>query len=124
MSMFMYGGAQYAMRLDGFISINAGYEQGEFTTKPFMFEGDQLEINYSTAGAGEILVELQDAAGEPVKGFAQQQCDPIKGDTVSHVVTWGGNSDVGKFAGQAVRLHLKMKEADLYSLKFGSATSD
>ena len=70
MSMFMYGGGQYVMRLDGFISINAGFQQGEFTTKPLMFSGSKLELNYSTAGAGQIRVELQDADGKPYTGFA------------------------------------------------------
>ncbi|CAK9020480.1 Uncharacterized protein SCF082_LOCUS14931 [Durusdinium trenchii] len=52
MSLFMYGGAQYLLRLDGFISVHAGYEQGEFLTRPFVFEGDELEINVSTSGGG------------------------------------------------------------------------
>lgn len=48
--MFMYGGAQYVLRRDGFISINADLEEGEFITKPLTFCGSKLELNYSTAG--------------------------------------------------------------------------
>ncbi len=80
--MFMYGGAQYVMRLDGFISVNAGYEKGEFVTRPATFSGSTLEINYSTAGAGEIHVELLGADGKPIPGFLarrlrrdQRRCD-------------------------------------------------
>ena len=118
MSMFMYGGAQYVMRLDGFISVNAGYEQGEFTTKPLVFSGSELEINYSTAGAGEIRVELQDADGKEIPGFTIGDCDPIKGDAISEIVSWKTVSDVSQIAGKTIRLRFKMREADLYSLKF------
>lgn len=118
MSMFMYGGAQYVLRLDGFISINAGFEEGEFITKPLTFSGSKLELNYSTAGAGQIRVELQDAPGRPLPGFTLEDCDPIKGDTIAGVVTWNQQSDVSQFAGKAVRVRIVMSEADVFSLMF------
>jgi hypothetical protein len=118
MSLLMYGGAHYVLRLDGFISIHAGFEEGEFITKPLKFSGANLEINYSTAGAGQIRVELQDAGGQPVRGFTLDDCDPIKGDAISGVVTWNENPDVSPLAGQIVRLRFVMNEADVYSLAF------
>ncbi|MEO2045461.1 MAG: hypothetical protein ABGX16_02680 [Pirellulales bacterium] len=33
------------LRTDGFASLNAGYDGGEFVTKPFFFEGSLLTIN-------------------------------------------------------------------------------
>ena len=122
MSMFMYGGAQYVLRLDGFISINAGFDQAEFVTKPLTFSGTQLEINYSTAGAGQIRVELQDADGQPIPGYALDACDPIKGDAISGRVTWKDNSDLADLAGKTVRIRFAMSEADVYSLRFPHAT--
>lgn len=124
MSMFMYGGAQYVMRLDGFISVNAGYDQGEFITKPLKFSGDRLEINYSTAGAGEIRVELQDVDGKPFPGFELDQCDPIKGDTIAGAVTWRKVASVRNLAGKPVRVRYVMNEADIYSMKFGEAIAN
>ena len=47
------------LRLDGFTSLNAPYEGGDITTRPFTFEGEELEINYSTSAAGYLRVELQ-----------------------------------------------------------------
>jgi hypothetical protein len=119
MSMFMYGGAQYVLRLDGFISINAGFKEGEFLTKPVKFSGSRLEINYSTAGAGQIRVELQRADGQPCPGFTLEDCDPIRGDAISHTVTWNENADIA-LAGQPVRVRFVMNEADIYSLRFPS----
>ena len=118
MSMFMYGGGHYVMRLDGFISVNAGYEKGEFVTKPLKFDGRELEINHSTAGAGEIRVEIQDSDGKPVPGFTLKDCDPIKGDAIDEVVAWKGNGDVSRLAGKPVKLRFVMNEADLYSIRF------
>jgi hypothetical protein len=118
MSMFMYGGAQYVLRLDGFISVNAGFDQGEFVTKPLKFSGSKLEMNYSTAGAGQIRVELQNADGKPIPGYALDACDPIKGDAISGIVAWKENSDVAPLAGETVRLRFVMNEADVYSVRF------
>ncbi len=118
MSMFMYGGGHYVMRLDGFISINIGYEEGEFTTKPLRFSGTKLEINYSTAGAGQIRVELQDRDGKPIPGYTLDDCDPIKGDAIAGIVKWKENADVSRLAGKAVRVRFVMNEADVYSLMF------
>jgi hypothetical protein len=121
MSMFMYGGAQYVLRLDGFISINAGFEPGEFVTKLLKFSGGKLEINYSTAGAGEIRVELQDGDGKPIPGYTLDACYPIKGDSISGIVTWKENSDVSQLAGNSVQVRFVMNEADLYSMRFQEA---
>ena len=122
MSMFMYGGGHYVTRLDGFISVHAGYKEGEFTTKALKFSGTQLEINYSTAGAGQIRVELQDADGKPITGFTLEDCDPIKGDAIVGIVKWKENSDIGRLTGKVVRARFVMNEADVYSLMFPKGT--
>ena len=118
MSMFMYGGAHYVLRLDGFISINAGYARGEFTTKPLKFSGTKLQINYSTSGAGQIRVALESPNGESIPGFTLADSDPIKGDAIGELVKWKGSTDVSALAGKTVRLRFVMNEADLFSLRF------
>ncbi|NNE93592.1 MAG: hypothetical protein HKN23_18240 [Verrucomicrobiales bacterium] len=118
MKMFMYGGGQYVMRLDGFISINAGFEEGEFVTRTLQFGGDHLELNYSTAGAGNIRVEIQNADESVIPGFSLEDCDPIRGDAISGTVSWKENPDVNKLAGKPVRLRFVMNESDLFSLRF------
>ncbi len=118
MSMFMYGGGHYVMRLDGFISVNAGHDEGEFVTKPFKFSGSELEINYSTSGAGRMQVEIQDGAGNAIPGFKLEDSRVIYGDDISRTVKWGDSTDVGRLADTPVRLRFVMNEADLYSLRF------
>lgn len=118
MSLFMYGGGHYRLRLDGFISVHAAYEEGEFLTKPFMHSGRELEINYSTSGAGRMQVEVLTAAGQPIPGFSLDECREIYGDHIARTVKWNDSTDVSSLAGQPIRLRFVMNEADLYSLRF------
>lgn len=118
MSMYMYGGGHYVLRYDGFISIHAGYETGEFVTRPFRFTGNQLEVNYSTSAAGGVHVEIQDAQGQPLDGYRLEDSDLLYGDEISRTVTWDGKPEVGQLAGKPVRLRFVMNEADIYSLRF------
>jgi hypothetical protein len=106
------------LRLDGFVSVNAPYAGGELVTKPLRFTGSKLVLNYATSAAGSVQVEIQDAAGNPVEGFALAQCPEIYGDETERAVTWTGGPDVSKLAGQPVRLRFVMKDADLYSIRF------
>ncbi len=121
MSMFLTGGRRYAMRIDGFASVNAPLADSEFSTKWFTFEGDELEINYSTSAAGQLLVELLDAKGKPIPGFTASDCEPIYGDHIARVVRWKGGADVSRLSGQIVKLNFKMSDADLFSFRFRSA---
>lgn len=90
---------------------------GEFTTKPFTFTGKQLEINYATSAAGQMRVELQDAAGKPILGFTLEDCEPIWGDHVSRIVKWKAGDDVSTYIGKPVRLRFEMSDADLFSIR-------
>lgn len=109
---------RYSMRIDGFTSLTAGYEGGEMQTKPFVFEGDELEINYSTSAAGGIKIEIQDAEGNPIPGFTMDDCQEIIGNEISRVISWKDNSNLESLNGNPVRLYIFLKDADLYSFKF------
>ncbi len=118
MSLFLTGGRRYTLRLDGFASINAPLSGGELITKPIKFTGTKLEINYSTSAAGRVRVELQDADGKALPGFALDDCLPIYGDDIARFVKWKAGEDVNAFAGKPVRLRFAMEDADLFSLRF------
>ncbi len=110
-------------RLDGFVSIDAGPSGGELTTKPLVFYGRQLEIN-AAAPAGSIAVEIQDPSGRPLSSYALSDCDPLRGDSVHHLVCWKGKSDLTLLAGHAVRLKFALKDTSLYAFQFvGSGPS-
>jgi len=109
---------RYSMRLDGFTSLTAPYAGGTATTRTFTFQGNELEINYATAAAGVIRIEIQDQNGKPIPGYTLNDADPIIGNEIRRSVTWKGKSDVGSLSGKQIKLHITMKDADLYSLKF------
>ncbi len=110
---------RYTLRTDGFVSVNAPYAGGELLTKPLIFEGKGLILNYATSAAGGVRVELQTPEGVPIPGFTLDDCPEIIGDEIERVVSWGEKgSDVSALAGRPVRLRFVMKDADLFSLRF------
>jgi hypothetical protein len=109
---------RYTLRLDGFAAVHAPYAGGEMITRPFTFQGRELEINYSTSAAGSIRVELQDASGQPLPGYTLGDAAEIVGDHLSRKVTWKTGADLSGLAGKPVRLRFVMKDADLFSLRF------
>ena len=107
------------LRTDGFVSIAAPWGGGEALTRPLIFTGSRLEINYRTGAAGGVRVEIQDEKGTPIPGRSLADCEEIIGDEVERVVAWRDGGDVGALAGRAVRLRFALRDADLYSLRFG-----
>lgn len=117
MSIYHRSGHRYTLRPDGFVSIHTGYEQGELLTRPLLFDGQTLVLNFSTSAAGQLRVELQTADGQPVPGFSLEDCQPIVGDDIERVVNWKGDPDLAALHGQPVRLRFVMNECDLYSFR-------
>jgi len=109
---------RYSLRIDGFGSVHAKNPESEMVTKPFVFDGKELSLNLSTSAAGCVRVEFLDENGTPVPGFTAEDCDYFFGDTLDWRASWQGNRDVSALAGKTVALRFKMREADLYSLKF------
>ncbi len=120
LSSMKYTGAIFRVvqRLDGFVSIDAGYKGGEFTTKPLLFKGRRLLLNVDTSATGGVRVEIQDEDGRPLNKFNLDDCDEIHANDCHKVVTWNGVSDVSSLAGTPIRLRFSMKKAKLYSFRF------
>ena len=109
---------RYSLRTDGFVSVSAGYREGEFVTWPLTFTGSALELNYSTSAVGSVQVEIQDAEGNPIPGYRLTDCPEKFGDEIEGVMSWKAGSGVGDLAGRAVRLRFVLKDADLYAFRF------
>jgi hypothetical protein len=75
-------------------------------------------LNFSTSAAGTIRVEIEDADGKPIEGFALLDNSEVFGDDLERVVTWKQGSDLSKLAGTPVRLRFTLSDADLYSFQF------
>ncbi|MCA9163797.1 MAG: hypothetical protein KDA62_12485 [Planctomycetales bacterium] len=110
---------RYTMRLDGFVSIHASMRGGELLTKPLLFSGNELRLNFASSAAGGIRVELQDLQGQPLPGFSLADCQEVFGDSIDRPVTWKDASNLNQHVGSPVRLRFAIKDADLYAFQFG-----
>lgn len=109
---------RYSMRLDGFASVHAPYEGGELVTRPFIFAGSRLVLNFATSAAGSVRVEIQDASGKPIPGHTAGDSVEMVGNALERAVSWKSGLDVSKLAGKPMRLRFLLKDADLYAMRF------
>ena len=109
---------RYSLRLDGFCSVRAAYSAGELLTKPFTFAGSRLLLNFETAAAGGIRVEIQDDRCEPLPGYRLDDSVELIGDDIDRAAAWTSGEDVGPLAGRPLRLRFVMRDSDLYSMAF------
>ncbi len=125
----MYGGVEFEggmhdrlmllkQRLDGFVSLDAGHNPGEIVTKPLIFTGSQLQLNIKTEPKGSARIAILNQAGQPIPGYALEDCDPITTDDIRYRVTWNKNSDLTALAGEEIQLEIQLKNAKLYALQF------
>lgn len=127
------GGLATARR-DGFVSLDAGAEQGQVTTRAFWCRGKGLVVNVDAldprrfrrlghrwrehpGGEGEIRAELLDEAGATLEGYQLSRSDPFKGDSQSKLMSWGGESDLSPLRKKRIRIRFSMKNAKLYSFR-------
>ncbi len=109
---------RYTLRIDGFVSVNAPMSGGGLITKPLVFKGENLFLNFSSSAAGDIRVEIQDVNGNPLPGYSLDDCPPVFGDTLERMVKWKNDRNVAPLQGQPVRIKFVLKDADLYSFQF------
>ena len=100
---------------DRYVSLQAGPRPGLVATKPFSLEGNRLIINASCRKNGFVKVEVADGNQEVLEGLSKDDCDVFTGDSASHEVTWNGYPSIDVQG--VVRLHIYMKDADLYSFR-------
>ena len=105
------------LRLDGFVSLDAGETPGTMTTRPLRFQGAKLVINAQAKG-GSVAVEILDRDGRSIEGFDAADCDAFSGDSLRHTVTWGTRSDLSALRGAPIRLRFHLNMAKLYSFVF------
>ena len=109
---------RYSLRTDGFASLHCGYAGGHAITKPLIFTGRELSLNFSTSAAGGVKVGFEDADGKPVPGFGLEECVMQIGNELDRKVTWKSGADVSTLAGKTLRLRFSMKDADIFSFQF------
>jgi hypothetical protein len=109
---------RFTYRPDGLVALTAGTAGGEVITRPLEFEGTKLKVNYRTGEKGSIRVEVQDAEGKPLSGFAASDCRLLKGDAMEGVAAWNRGGDLASLAGQPVRLRFVLNDAEVFAVRF------
>lgn len=105
------------LRKDGFVSLDALYPEGKVTTKPLIFQSDELEIN-ADAEHGYILVEITDENGKPIPGFAKTDCIPFKENTTCGIIKWKTRRSLTALQGKPIHLTFFLQTAKLYAFQF------
>jgi hypothetical protein len=108
------------LRRHGFASVHAGASGGEFTTRPVIFTGKNLILNYATSAAGGIQVEVQDQQGKPIGGRTLVEMPVLFGDELDAVVRWNSGSDLSSLIGKPVCFRFVLKDADIFALRTGT----
>ncbi len=101
------------IRCDGFVSLHAGEKEKSIVTKPFIFSGNEMRINFSTSALGYMFLTLTADDGTEI-----HTCETF-GDSTDRRIHFYG--DLEAFSGKPVILTVRMKDADLYAIRFLNA---
>ncbi len=107
-----------SLRPWGFASIYADYRGGGILTKPIVFDGSELRINFSTSAIGSVRIEIQDAHGMPFPGYTFDEMDPIFGDQLDRRVNWIHQRNLSELSGLEIKLRFELCDADVFSFRF------
>jgi hypothetical protein len=105
------------LRLDGFVYLAAGEQEGTVLTKPLVISGKNLEVNMD-ARNGEASVVILDADGNTIKGFGAKDAKPfINTQGVALEPRWSSQADFSTLKGKIVRLKFRLQKAKLYAFQ-------
>ncbi|MDF2663569.1 MAG: hypothetical protein K0Q94_6360 [Paenibacillus sp.] len=101
---------RYTIRIDGFVSYRAAYTPSTIVTRPFIYEGSRLSINFATSARGYVKIKLisQDRTLNSVELF---------GDKLDKTVPFEGG-DPSALSGKPVIMEITMRDAELFSFRF------
>ncbi len=102
---------RYTYRRDGFASVKADYQPAKLITKPFVFEGEELTMNFRTSARGCIYLTVTDEFNVPIPGYSTGE---LFGDALDRIVDF--EKTLSDLQGRIVRFVFTMQEAEIFSL--------
>ncbi len=112
------GLCRLVQRLDGFVSADADYTGGEFTTPLLKFAGNQLTLNVDCSAMGSVWVEILDEHNRPIPGYTFKESIAVERNQIAAPVRWSSHDDVGALKDQPIRLRVKLRACKLYAFQF------
>lgn len=102
---------RFCLRQDGFISRHGAYRPQTLVTKPLVFAGDRMLLNFATSARGSVTVTVRSADGKAIVS------EPFFGDKVDREVLFKGGT-LAAFAGRTATVEFVLSDADVYSFRF------
>ncbi|MCR4621382.1 MAG: hypothetical protein K5663_04805 [Clostridiales bacterium] len=106
---------RYEIRKDGFACYMAGGEEKTLETKPLIFEGNELHLNFASSAYGYIYVSVLDEKDSILSGGESYE---VFGDSIDRQVFFPEGFELGAVKGRPVILRFRMRDAKLFSMKF------
>jgi hypothetical protein len=104
------------LRLDGFVSLDAGQTAGTVLTKPLILSGESLRVNMNAAGGGQVRAEiLGGRTGKALQGYSMAESAPVEGDHLDVELKWNSGAKPAALAGRTVQLRFSIQKASLYA---------
>ena len=100
---------RYTIRKDGFVSFHAPYAEKKIFTRPLVFDGNTMELNFSTSARGYIHIKIH--SDDQILSSVE-----IFGNSLDRIVPFDG--DLGALSGEKVIIEFTFRDADLYSFRF------
>ena len=104
----------HRLRVDGFVYLQAEGGPSYLRTRSMLVEGERLSFNVQVPD-GYLKVEVAEAGGPVIEGFAFDDCTPCRTDSLCWEPVWGDGRRFGDLKGKAVELRLEMENGRLYS---------
>ena len=107
----------HKLRKDGWMYLESSGDWGRIQTKPFTLRAPAIHIN-AAANYGEVRFQLTNEKSQPIEGFSFEDCIPMRGkDSLKHPLQWKNDIDLQTVLNQPLRLEIKFRQANLYSLE-------
>lgn len=123
------------LRRDGFISLNAGDEEGSVTSRIISswtyaedrlkqggiqwtdFKKGELRVSVKTDENGYLKAELLDECWNVIEGYSRKESMPVSGDHFDAVLRWKQKAKIEPLD-RRFRVRLLLKNGKLYSFSF------
>lgn len=109
---------RYTIPKHRFGSVCADADGGRMVTKPFVFKGGGLFLNYATSAAGFIKIAALGEDGKAIEGFGFDDCAEMFGNELAPEVRWNGRA-LGELKGKKISLAFELNDARLFALGKG-----
>lgn len=103
------------IRLDGFVSLDTGEQEGSVVTKPFKWDGTNIAVN-ADANSGYIKAEVCTRAGKPISGYTQEESRALTEDNLCQNLSWKNRADMSELKGREIKLRLLLWKCSLFSI--------